>query len=123
MGTRHGYKYPKLKLDKYVRSRWEWVPTGSVHSQYDEDQPYIASDYRHRTKFVTLNMMPAPHVRRMFQREPEIRAWASIKYEWAKQRAIYGVDLTSSVVTNYAMYRCEEALKHRFLVGEDPKGI
>uniref|UniRef100_A0AAU6S474 RNA-directed RNA polymerase n=1 Tax=Cynanchum associated totivirus TaxID=3161584 RepID=A0AAU6S474_9VIRU len=119
MGKRHGYQYTDIKLDKYVKSRWEWVPTGSVHSQYEQDRQYINKNYRHRTKFVTLNRMPADYIRRMFTRSSEIHAWASVKYEWAKQRAIYGVDLTSSVITNYAMYRCEEALKHRFPVGED----
>ena len=119
MGKRHGYKYPKMSLDKYVQSRWEWVPTGSVHSQHEEDKPYIMKEYRHRTKFVTLNKMDQGHIKRMFTRPPQIHAWASVKYEWAKQRAIYGVDLTSSVITNFAMYRCEEALKHRFPVGED----
>uniref|UniRef100_A0AAU6W4E3 RNA-directed RNA polymerase n=1 Tax=Birch toti-like virus TaxID=3143166 RepID=A0AAU6W4E3_9VIRU len=118
-GVSKGYKYSRLEADKYVKGRWEWVPTGSVHSQYFEDKCYIKKDYRHRTKFVTLNMMPAERVRLMFQRRPEIHSWASVKYEWAKQRAIYGVDLTSSVITNFAMYRCEEVFKHRFPVGED----
>ena len=120
MGKRHGYKYATMDINKYVQSRWEWVPSGSVHSQYQQDDTYINKKfYRHRTKFVTLNRMPASFVRQMFSRTPQIKAWASVKYEWAKQRAIYGVDLTSSVITNFAMYRCEEALKHRFPVGED----
>ena len=119
MGRRHGYKYSKMDVDKYVKSRWEWVPTGSVHSQYPKDHDYIVKDYRHRSKFVTLNSMSSKHIKAMFARQPEMHAWASVKHEWAKQRAIYGVDLTSSVITNYAMYRCEESLKHRFPVGED----
>lgn len=119
MGKRHGYRYTKMDMNKYIDCRWEWVPSGSVHSQYADDKRFIAKNYRHRTKFVTLNMMDAEHIRGMFNRRPEIHAWASVKYEWAKQRAIYGVDLTSTVLTNYAMYRCEEVLKHRFPVGED----
>ncbi|APG75976.1 hypothetical protein 2 [Hubei toti-like virus 2] len=118
-GINHGYKYNKLSLDRYLESRWEWVPSGSVHSQYPEDSPYIKKEYRHRTKFVTLNKMPRSHIAGMFKRKPEIQAWASVKYEWAKMRAIYGVDLTSSVITNFAMYRCEEVFKHRFPLGEE----
>lgn len=118
-GVTRGFKYNKMNIDKYLASRWEWVPTGSVHSQYEEDKVYIKKNYRHRTKFVTLNMMRSARLRMMFQRQPQIRAWASVKYEWAKQRAIYGTDLTSSVITNFCMFRCEEVLKHRFPIGEE----
>ena len=119
MGIRYGYRYKSMKLDEYIRSRWEWVPTGSVHSQYNEDSKYICKEYRHRSKFVALNMMPAEHIAGMMRRKPMIKAWASVKYEWAKQRAIYGVDLTSTVITNFAMFGCERVLKHKFPVGED----
>nr|QSV39140.1 RNA-dependent RNA polymerase [Peach-associated virus 2] len=118
-GISHGYKYSKLDLEKYMDSRWEWVPSGSVHSQYEEDKVYIKKEYRHRTKFVTLNKMPKQHIAKMLSRRPEIKAWASVKYEWAKMRAIYGVDLTSTVITNFAMYRCEEVFRHRFPIGEE----
>jgi hypothetical protein len=118
-GVRFGYKYKTLDVDKYIQTRWEWVPTGSVHSQYAEDQKYIAKDYRHKTKFVTVNSMDSKKLRTVMQRPPEIHAWASVKYEWAKQRAIYGVDLTSALITNFAMYRCEEVFKHHFPVGEE----
>nr|WNK15282.1 MAG: RNA-dependent RNA polymerase [Totivirus monocotyledonae 2] len=117
-GIRRGFRYPKLELDKYVASRWEWVPSGSVHSQYQEDQAYIKKAHKHRTKFVSLNMMDGHYVKKMMDRKPEIHAWASIKYEWAKQRAIYGVDLTNTVITNFAMFRCEDVFKHKFPVGE-----
>lgn len=118
-GVQQGFKYPKMNWNTYVASRWEWVPSGSVHSQYPEDAKYIMDEYRHKTKFVTLNAMPDHVVRGMINRPPQIHAWASEKYEWAKIRAIYGVDLTSSVITNYAMFRCEEVFKHRFPVGEE----
>jgi len=118
-GSALGYKYHKLSRDKYLRSRWEWVPSGSVHSQYKDDEYFIPREYRHKTKFVSVNMMPKEYLEKMFDRRPEIQAWASVKYEWAKQRAIYGVDLTSSVITNFAMYRCEEVFRHRFPVGAD----
>nr|UVG55954.1 putative RNA-dependent RNA polymerase [Poaceae Liege totivirus 19] len=119
MGQALGYRYRTLSLDDYVKSRWEWAPGGSVHSQYEADEPYIAEDFRQKTKFATLNAMPDKHIKAMFNRRKQIQAWASIKYEWAKQRAIYGVDLTSTVITNLALFRCEEVFKHRFPVGEE----
>ncbi|UTQ50479.1 MAG: RNA-dependent RNA polymerase [Koper totivirus 1] len=119
MGLEQGFRYPTMDLQKYIKARWEWVPTGSVHSQYSADGPYIKKAYRHRNKFVALNMMSRQHIRSMFDRPPEVQAWTSVKYEWAKKRAIYGVDLTSTVITNFAMYRCEEVLKHKFPIGEE----
>lgn len=119
MGMEQGYRYQTMDMQKYIKARWEWVPTGSVHSQYVKDQPYIKKAYRHRNKFVTLNKMDRAHIMSMFDRKPEVQAWTSTKFEWAKKRAIYGVDLTSTVVTNFAMYRCEEVLKHKFPIGEE----
>jgi hypothetical protein len=119
MGKSKGYMYKTMDLEKYLDSRWEWAPGGSVHSQYESDKNFIPKEYRHKTKFVTLNMMGKDKLRQMMTRPAEIHAWASVKYEWAKQRAIYGVDLTSTLITNFAMYRCEEVFKHRFPVGEE----
>nr|WLJ58892.1 putative RNA-dependent RNA polymerase [Areca palm latent virus 1] len=119
MGLRAGYKYKTMSWEQYGKSRWEWVPTGSIHSQYPEDEKYIRKGHLHRNKFVSLNMMPMNYLNDMLSRPPEIRAWASIKYEWSKQRAIYGVDVTSATLMNFAMFRCEESLRHRFPVGEE----
>ncbi|UHK03131.1 MAG: RNA-dependent RNA polymerase [Sanya totivirus 6] len=115
---RHGYRYKAMDLDTYIATRWEWIPAGSIHSQYEEDRQYIFPYHMHRTKFASINAMPAGEIRKIFERKPEIHAWASVKYEWAKQRAIYGVDLTSTLITNFAMFRCEQALMHRFPVGD-----
>jgi len=120
MGARHGYQYKKMSLEDFTCSRWEWSPSGSVHSQYEEDQQYIMREnYRHRTKFVTLNAMSREHIKSFFTRAPQVRAWPSVKYEWGKERAIYGVDLTSATVAHFGLYNCEEVFKHRFPVGED----
>nr|UVG55928.1 putative RNA-dependent RNA polymerase [Poaceae Liege totivirus 4] len=119
MGKLFGYRYRTLTIDEYVKTRWEWAPGGSVHSQYYQDEPFIADDFRQKTKFAALTSMPDKRVKDMFKRPPQIHAWASVKYEWAKQRAIYGVDLTSTVITNLALFRCEEVFKHKFPVGEE----
>ncbi|KAG2734163.1 hypothetical protein G9P44_002169 [Scheffersomyces stipitis] len=113
-----GYKYPKMELEDYIQNRWEWVPGGSVHSQYAEDDAYIIKGLHSRNKFVTLNLMPKGKLESFFHSRPEVRAWTSTKYEWGKQRAIYGTDLRSTVISNFAMFRCEESLKHMFPIGE-----
>jgi len=119
-GARHGFQYKRMGLDDFTAARWEWSPSGSVHSQYEEDQQYILREnYRHRTKFVTLNAMSKEHIKSFFTRPPQVRAWPSVKYEWGKERAIYGVDLTSATVAHFGLYNCEEVFKHRFPVGED----
>jgi hypothetical protein len=118
-GVQHGFRYSRMSKADYIASRWQWAPSGSVHSQYPEDDPYIVRNYRHRTKFVALNMMPKEHVSAMASSTPQICAWPSVKSEWDKERAIYGVDLRNTMLTNFAMYGCEGVLKHRFPVGEE----
>ncbi|BAT62476.1 RNA dependent RNA polymerase [Red clover powdery mildew-associated totivirus 1] len=120
MGNKNGFRYKKLSIKDFTASRWEWAPAGSVHSQHEDDRVYIdPSNYRHRTKFVTLNSMPARHIETFLEREPEIQAWPSEKIEWGKRRAIYGVDLTSATLAHLAMYNCEDVFRHRFPVGKE----
>lgn len=117
--ARLSYKYPKMDIDEYLDRRWEWVPGGSVHSQYEEDSQYIIPGQYSRNKFVTLNLMPKHAIRKFLGSRPEIRAWPSTKYEWGKQRAIYGTDLRSTVITNFAMFKCEDVLSSIFPVGSE----
>lgn len=119
VNARKTYKYPKMTYDEYLSKRWEWVPSGSVHSQYEDDTEYDIPGIYTKTKFVTVNRMPASHLRKFVSGVREIRAWKSTKYEWGKQRAIYGTDLRSTVLTNFAMYRCEEVLSTLFPVGSE----
>ncbi|QGX74236.1 putative RNA-dependent RNA polymerase [Cronartium ribicola totivirus 5] len=119
-GISMGYKYRTMTAGDFAATRWEWSTSGSVHSQYPEDDPFIVrEDYRHRSKFATLNQMSSRHVQSLFSRQPQTHAWGSEKIEWGKQRAIYGVDLTSSLISHFAMFNCEDVLKHRFPVGRD----
>lgn len=117
--ARANYKYPTMDIDEYLDRRWEWVPGGSVHSQYEDDNDYIIPGMYSRNKFVTLNLMPKSQIRKFMGAKPEIRAWPSTKYEWGKQRAIYGTDLRSTVITNFAMFRCEDVLATQFPVGNE----
>lgn len=114
-----GFVYPRMTWNEYLNARWEWAPSGSVHSSDAEDKQYISQDRLWRQKFVTLSKMKKSYITRFLYGPRKIEAWKSTKYEWSKQRAIYGTDLRSMVVTNFAMYRCEDVLTHRFPVGRD----
>jgi hypothetical protein len=117
-GRAQGYRYQKKTWDEFWAARWAQTPGGSVHSQYDEDMAYVPSEHAMKTKMFTVISMPHFNVNRFLSRSPQIVSWASEKYEWAKQRAIYGTDLTSYVLTDFAMPAVEEALTHIFPVGK-----
>lgn len=114
----HKEKVRKLKWDDYWAARWQWSATGSIHSQYDEDGKYIAKERELKNKFISLCKIPKRNIEHFLNRKPEIRAWTSTKYEWAKLRAIYGTDLTSYVLTHFVFYNCEDTLPSQFPVGK-----
>ena len=115
--TRGQRKPTKHTWKKFWRNRWQWVANGSVHSQYKEDEMYISSEREQKNKFIAFNAMGNLPVSHFLQRKAEIQAWASVKYEWAKQRAIYGTDITSYVLAHFAFYNCEDTLPVQFPVG------
>lgn len=109
-----------MTWEKYWASRWQWSAAGSTHSQYSEDMDYVMRhDVRLKNKFITISNMPKVAIDHFTDRVPQIHAWASTKYEWGKQRAIYGTDLTSYVLAHFAFYNCEEVLPRQFPVGPD----
>nr|WGM49129.1 RNA-dependent RNA polymerase [Umbelopsis gibberispora virus 1] len=110
----------KMSWKEYWDTRWQWSAVGSVHSQYPEDETYVnRSDPVLKNKFITISSMPHfPHTH-FTNRKPQIHAWSSTKYEWGKQRAIYGTDLTSYVIANWAFSNCENVLPRQFPVGHD----
>jgi hypothetical protein len=116
-GAAQGYAYPTETWAKYWSRRWAAAPGGSVHSQHRDDDDYISHERTERTKFFTLMSMPDRGLEYWLKRQPEIAAWPSSKYEWAKNRAIYGTDLTSYLLTDFSMPAAEEALSHVFPVG------
>lgn len=115
---KHRAKPRNFAWNTFWKARWQWSATGSVHSQYYEDSQYIEKDRELKNKFITLNEMPTFPIDKFLKRKPEIRAWSSIKYEWAKLRAIYGTDLTSYILTHFAFFNCEDTLPMDFPVGE-----
>nr|QIP68084.1 RNA-dependent RNA polymerase [Erysiphales associated totivirus 22] len=115
-----GKRPATLQWKDYWKTRWEWVAAGSIHTQYKSDAQYIVRKPNEcKNKFLTVVNMPTMPIERFLTRTPEIQAWASTKYEWAKQRAIYGTDLTSYVLANFAFYKCENLLPAQFPVGKD----
>lgn len=103
--------------NSFWEKRWEWAPTGSVHSQHHEDEKYIAKERTLRNKFYTLCAMGELPFSHFASRTPSICAWPSTKYEWGKMRAIYGVDLTSFIMAAFGMQGCEETLGVEFPIG------
>lgn len=95
--------------------RWMWAPTGAFFSQYAEDNKYTEDlSFQERSKFSVLSRMGSYELNHFISRKAEIAAKASKKYEWGKMRAIYGTDITSFAITQYAMGECEEVLSRLF---------
>jgi hypothetical protein len=61
--------------------------------------------------------MPKRDFAHFHNRKAECRAWRSTKYEWGKQRAIYGVDITNFVMSSFAMLGSEELVSDEFPIG------
>lgn len=115
-----GRRPSKFTWDQFWESRWQWSAAGSIHSQYAEDEDYIIrSNPALKNKFITISNMPDVGMSYFSSRKAEIHAWASTKYEWGKQRAIYGTDLTSYNLAHFAFYNCENVLPNQFPVGTD----
>nr|WMV64390.1 putative RNA-dependent RNA polymerase [Uromyces fabae virus] len=112
-----GARPTRTNWDRFWASRWGWAPTGAYHSQYADDAQYRAKEATLRNKLFAVSTMPERNLDFFLNRSPSIVAWPSVKYEWGKQRAIYGVDFTNFVMTNFALYRCEEVLEPIFPVG------
>jgi hypothetical protein len=112
------FEYPTTDWKSYWAARWQFTPTGSIKSQYASDLDGLPSNHKLKNKFVGLITMKNEGLSKWVSRKPQIQAWSSVKYEWAKTRAIYGCDLTNFVVTNLAYYKCEQALPSYFPVGD-----
>nr|UVG55952.1 putative RNA-dependent RNA polymerase [Poaceae Liege totivirus 17] len=115
-----GRRPNRMTWKEYWESRWQWSAAGSIHSQHAEDLDYvIKTDPALKNKFIAMANMPELGIEYFASRPAEIHGWASTKYEWAKQRAIYGTDLTSYTLANFAFYNCENVLPRQFPVGAD----
>jgi len=112
-----GGRPKRYSWDNFWKLRWQWSPTGSYTSQYDEDKQYSHADYDMRHKFYGFCAMGKVTYEHFSKRKSEMYAKASIKYEWGKQRAIYGVDNTNFIMSSYGMAGAEEVLSKLFPIG------
>lgn len=100
----------RLTWEAFWARRWEWATPGSVHSQHPEPYDQIHLEREEKTKWHCLSRYPTVGMSRWTSRPPEIHAWPSIKYEWGKQRAIYGTDLTGYVLSAFGFAGIEDIL-------------
>ena len=108
---------PCTDFTSFWEARWEWSTTGAYHSQYSEDN--VVKPHRLiNNKMYHLVKMGRRSLQDFLKRSPSIEAWPSVKYEWGKQRAIYGCDFTNYVLTTYAMWHCEDVLDAKFPIGK-----
>lgn len=114
-----GKRLTSVTYDEYWSTRWQWATLGSVHSQYYNDIKYISPCHKLKNKFYTLNSMDDISLDYWISRRPSIEAWASYKWEWGKQRAIYGTDLTSYILFDFVMKGCEEFFPSYIPVGKE----
>nr|UMQ74219.1 RNA-dependent RNA polymerase [Helianthus annuus leaf-associated totivirus 1] len=112
-----GHKPSRRQWSTFWAQRWKWAPPGSDYSQWSEDDQYKARDSTIRNKLFSLCAMPRVDMNYFSERLPQMRAKAMTKYEWGKQRAIYSVDKTSFVLSQFAMGDCEGLLSHIFPIG------
>jgi len=117
-GRLQGLKPIKLDFDSFFKTRWEWAPPGSVHSQYKEDLVNMPTERELKNKTFVLSATESKPFEYYIEREPEILAWPSVKYEWGKERAIYGTDLTGFVISAFGFFGCERTLDSRFPIGK-----
>lgn len=104
---------------RYWAGRAGRVPSGSVVSQYDEDLNVKRRFGRKFKKNMVVSAMPSDtKFSHFISRAPMIYAKASKKVEWGKQRAIYGADITSYVMTDFAFGKIEKILEPVFPIGQ-----
>jgi hypothetical protein len=72
----------KMDWDKYWNNRWQYTPTGSIHSQHKVDSEYVFKERTIKNKFMSLIRMPNELKLEYFtNRYPETHAWSSVKWE------------------------------------------
>jgi hypothetical protein len=113
--------YKTMEWKDFWDTRLEWAPVGANYTQYDEDKIYEDDKRDFKNKLFLLAAMPEYGFDHFYDRPPEMHAKTSIKYEWSKQRAIYGCDLTNFIMSQFALGDCENSLDSRFPIGFNAK--
>nr|CAH2618958.1 RNA-dependent RNA polymerase [Porphyridium purpureum toti-like virus 1]CAI5383886.1 RNA-dependent RNA polymerase [Porphyridium purpureum toti-like virus 1] len=115
---------------RYYRSRTyaQWAefrllttPGGAAHSYNPLFSDIIRSEKKDKNldfnKKFLLSMNRPPEFENLSSRKPRIDAWPSTKYEWGKQRAIYGTDVDSYILADLALPMCEHMFPSMIIGG------
>lgn len=116
-------RYNKQTWQQFWSSRLEWATAGAFSSQYDKDKKQIEQfdeDFRNKL-FYFISLPNEISLFHFLNRKSELSATVSIKYEWAKQRAIYGCDVTNYVIAQFVMQNCEDLLTRDMAIGRNSK--
>lgn len=113
MARGEGKRPIKMEWEDYWLQRAAITPPGAVHSEHDIDKPYIDAIHRQdRTKKTVVASMPFVQQDYWINRDPQMHAYTSTKYEWGKVRALYGCDLTSHINADFGLLQCEDTFPH-----------
>lgn len=113
------FKYKTMTADEMWRSRLMTIPTGAVHSQFNDYDFVKEWDRGYRTKKYALSAKKSFNFDTMVRRRPEIVAWPSEKFEHGKARPIYGTDINSYLIHELAAKDIEHAFPAEFAMGKD----
>nr|UYL95671.1 MAG: RNA-dependent RNA polymerase [Daqing Totiv tick virus 1] len=96
--------------------RLEWSTVGSVFDIHRLGASATNRDLNNKLYYIN-NLKSDMDFERITSYVPAIHAKTSIKYEWSKQRAIYGCDVLSYILFSFAMGDTEETLSDHFACG------
>lgn len=109
MAKREGKSPFKISWEDYWAQRLIITPSGSAHSQYEEDSfRFRVKDQSIKNKKLMLAQSENDQLIKWTQRTPMLYATTSVKHEWGKARALYGCDITSHVLADFSMMCCED---------------
>jgi hypothetical protein len=114
-----GYKHKSLTWSQWWSTRWLTVPSGSAHVRTNK-LATVRTALKGDTGFnkkVLLSAVEKYDFEQLMATRPALHAWPSTKYEWGKNRAIYGVDTEGFLITDFAMPHCEQALPYPIMIG------
>lgn len=118
-GAVDGFKHKRLEWSQWWATRWLTVPSGSAHvrtNRLDHTRTMLKREVGFNKKMLVAAVEQYTFDELMAL-EPALHAWPSTKYEWGKNRAIYGVDTEGFIITDFAMPSCEQSLPYPIMIG------
>ncbi|BAT62480.1 RNA dependent RNA polymerase [Red clover powdery mildew-associated totivirus 2] len=100
-----------MKWEEYRNMTWGLTPPGAVHSPEGDFRRNISTIPSKLRNKKTYNSVFRPkELKHYMAQRPKIIAKPSVKYEWGKNRALYGCDLVSHMMTDFGMMQAESTL-------------